>query len=206
VVEALWEPSSFDPPVGGMVPTEFAHEIGHTQGMNHNCEDTSGAPVTSYAYGWRFTGNSGTKYVDVMAYLTGAFSNATTIPFFGNASVSYDGQPTGSTAPGCGGVTTGAQTAIALNLTSDFMSRLRLQPLDPWVDFQYGGSQNGRFEAPWTAFGTAAADLPQTDATHTPTPPTLTLKGPASTGTVTMTVSKRMRVEARGGAVRMGGP
>lgn len=205
VVEGLWQPSTFDP-TSGMVPTEFTHEIGHTQGMGHDCADDPGVPVTSYAYGWRFTGNSGTKYVDVMSYLTGDYATATPIPYFGNPSVYYDGQPTGSNAPQCGGATTGANTAAALNLTADFMSRLRLNPLDPWVDFTYGGTQNGRFETPWMSFGSAVADLPYTDGQHTPAPPTITFKGPAATGTTVITMNKRMRVDAQGGAVRIGAP
>lgn len=208
VVEGLWTPSSVEPPVSGMVPTEFAHEIGHNQGLQHNCQDTS-APtdgVRTYAYGWRFVGNSGAKHVTIMSYMTGAYTNATPIPYFSNPSVSFDSQPTGNaTNAGCVG-TTGAQNADALSLTSDFMSRLHVNPLDPWVDFGYiGAGQNGRFATPWKSLASAVADLPLTTAAGTPDPPTITLKGPASTGPLSIKINKRMTLKADGGAVRIGG-
>ena len=86
------------------------------------------------------------------------------------------------------------------------MSRLYLRPLDPWVDFSYGGSTSGRFEAPWTSVGQAVGNLPDTDAQHTPTAPTVTFKGPAATGYQPIVLSKRMMFDARGGAVRIGAP
>jgi len=207
VVEGLWAPNDWTPPVSGMAVTEFTHEIGHTQGLGHNCQDGPGVPVSSYAYGWRFTGNSGTKYITIMSYLTGAFADATIIPHFSNPSVFFEGQATGNAATaGCAG-TTGANNAGSLSLTADYMSRLHLRPLDPWVDFNYGGATvNGRFEAPWKTLPAAIGDLPFTDSQHTPMPPTLGLKGPASSGTQTITLNKRMILEAHGGTVRIGAP
>lgn len=206
VVEALWEPNNWEPPLSGMVLTEFTHEVGHNQGLAHNCESDPGTPVRSYAHGWRFVGNSSNKYVTIMSYLTGSYANASIIPNFSNPSVFFDGQPTGNaTTAGCGG-TTGAKNADALTLTADFMSKLHLKPLDPWVDLNYtGGTQNGRFETPWKTLGSAIGDLPVTNNANTPTPPTVTVKGPASTGNLATTFNKRMRLNAQGGVVRIGG-
>ena len=72
MVEGLWEPSSVEPPVSGMVPTEFAHEVGHNQGLDHNCEEAGqpGKQATSYAYGWRFAGNSGPLPITISKRMT----------------------------------------------------------------------------------------------------------------------------------------
>jgi hypothetical protein len=208
VVEALWEPSSVAPPVSGMVPNEFAHEIGHNQGLDHDCENASavGDQATSAAFGYRYVGSSGSKHVTIMGLFNGAYDGVAPIPFFSNPSVYFDGQPTGSTStPACPN-TTGAKNAQALNATADFISRLFRRPFDPWVDYFYAGPDaNGRFESPWKNLAAAMADIPNTAASSTPDAPTITIKGPYSTGTSTITIYKRLILKARGGPVIIGG-
>lgn len=86
------------------------------------------------------------------------------------------------------------------------MSRLHLKPLDPWVDFSYtGATQNGRFETPWKALSSAIADIPVTGSFNTPEPPIITMKGAASTGPMTITISKRVTLKSHKGPVTIGG-
>jgi len=78
----------------------FAHEIGHILGAAHDHETAAGGAGGSGglygdSYGYRFTVN-GEPYHDLMAYddpnITGT---QTTIPYYSNPDVLYDGVPTG---------------------------------------------------------------------------------------------------------------
>jgi hypothetical protein len=75
---------------GGLV---FAHELGHNMGCCHAPGDGGGctdAGLFSYSVGYRYYGDSGTRWRTVMAYWPG-----TRIPNFSNPEVSHDGEPTG---------------------------------------------------------------------------------------------------------------
>ena len=74
------------------------HEIGHNMGMRHNVEDNSGNPLFPYAFGWRWTGNSGNRWLSVMSYQhpPGTLDRGTRVPFFSNPHELYDGRPTGT--------------------------------------------------------------------------------------------------------------
>jgi hypothetical protein len=67
-----------------------AHELGHIQGCQHQRAYATLPPVFDYAYGYNFTGDGGTAFRTVMAYLPG-----TRIPHFSNPEISWDGRPTG---------------------------------------------------------------------------------------------------------------
>ena len=69
----------------------LAHETGHNLGAQHDREHAVGStPVFPYSYGYRFTGNDSVVYHDIMSYAPG-----TTIPYFSNPNVLYQGVPTG---------------------------------------------------------------------------------------------------------------
>ncbi|MFI5378165.1 MAG: reprolysin-like metallopeptidase [Tepidisphaerales bacterium] len=72
----------------------LAHETGHNLGADHDRQTVAaaggGTPIFPYAYGYRFTGNDSVVYHDIMAYDPG-----TTIPYFSNPNVLYQGVPTG---------------------------------------------------------------------------------------------------------------
>jgi hypothetical protein len=74
-------------------PTDYvlAHELGHTLGAAHALGDPGGGGATSYAAGYRFTGNDGVLYHDVMAYDPGQV-----IPYYSNPSILYKGVPIGN--------------------------------------------------------------------------------------------------------------
>lgn len=65
------------------------HEMGHNLGMRHDRENNSGTPLYPYAFGWRWTGNSGTVWRSVMAYSPGQRT-----PCFSNPYLYHDGVPT----------------------------------------------------------------------------------------------------------------
>lgn len=71
-------------------PYTFAHEIGHNFGCQHDREHAQNATLEPYAYGWRWTGNDGQVYRDVMAYAPGV-----RVGYFANPAVLYAGVPTG---------------------------------------------------------------------------------------------------------------
>ena len=68
----------------------FAHELGHNMGCDHDRENTTGLHLFDFSYGWRFTGRDGRLYRDVMAYAPG-----TSVPYFANPAVLFEGTPTG---------------------------------------------------------------------------------------------------------------
>lgn len=170
----------------------FAHEIGHNQGCGHD-RNNGGCNFRSYGWGWRFTGNNGVQYRTVMAYQPG-----TRIPYFSNPNVTYQGVATGVPI----GQSNEAYNARVIMETRRSRETFRL--LDIWVDFGYSGTEKGTFLEP---FNTAAEGVSNI-TTHLDTElvpfPTLYIK--AGSRNETITISKRMRVEACGGVVRIGAP
>lgn len=69
----------------------MSHEIGHTLGAGHARGDPYDYGTYSFSHGYRFTGNSGTLWRDIMAYDPG-----TLIPYFSSPLLSYDGRPVGA--------------------------------------------------------------------------------------------------------------
>jgi hypothetical protein len=67
-----------------------AHEIGHNLGADHDQDHHPASASPSYAHGYRFTGNDGVLYHDVMAYPPG-----TTLPFFSSPNLWYAGHALG---------------------------------------------------------------------------------------------------------------
>lgn len=77
------------------------HEIGHNMGAGHHYQQNfqTGPQLYDYSSGWRWE-SGGSWYASVMAYASGsyydppapgAYENATTVGYFSNPSVSYNG-------------------------------------------------------------------------------------------------------------------
>lgn len=77
------------------------HEIGHNIGCHHPKTQNiqPGPGLFSYSAGWRWTGSTGVKFCDVMTYEEGKYFvdgiNATTVPYFSNPDIQYQGIPIG---------------------------------------------------------------------------------------------------------------
>ncbi|HVS69682.1 MAG TPA: M12 family metallo-peptidase [Phycisphaerae bacterium] len=71
----------------------LAHELGHNLGATHAVGDPTDTGAAAYAHGYRFTGDDGTLYHDVMAYDPGQ-----EIPYYSNPRISYQGVPEGDAA------------------------------------------------------------------------------------------------------------
>jgi len=172
----------------------FPHEIGHNQGCDHDRANAgAGCPLYSYSYGWRFTGNDGVQYRTVMAYAPG-----TRIPYFSNPNVTYQGQPTGVPI----GQANEAHNAQTINNTRRSRETFRL--LDIWVNFAYSGTEVGTFTQPYNTVGEGVGAIsPFLDPSLIPFP---TLYIVAGSRYETLTINKRMRIEACGGVVRIGAP
>ncbi len=96
----------------------LAHETGHNMACHHDRQNAGGTVAYPYAYGYRWTGNSGTQWRTVMAYSPGA-----RILYFSNPNVTYDGKPTGvdhNTDPN-----TSADNARVLNNTASTVAAFR---------------------------------------------------------------------------------
>jgi hypothetical protein len=70
----------------------LAHELGHTLGAAHALGDPGSSGLAADAHGYRFTGNDGDTYHDIMAYEPGEL-----IPYYSDPDLSYAGQPIGKT-------------------------------------------------------------------------------------------------------------
>jgi hypothetical protein len=193
----------------GCTTFTFPHEIGHNQGCGHN-RAAGGCGFREYGYGYRFTGSDGQRYRTIMSYSCSNDScNASDctgpdaagiarIPYFSNPSVTYLGAATGRVE----GDSCAADNARVIRETSRSRETFRL--LDIWVAFGYGGTELGTFTQPFntviegvnaitTFIDTAVLDFP-----------TLYIKAGARNETITIT--KRMRLQACGGTVRIGAP
>ncbi|MCL2639302.1 MAG: Ig-like domain repeat protein, partial [Phycisphaerales bacterium] len=83
----------------------LAHELGHNFGALHDAENnTLRNTIFLDGLGWRFYGNNGIQYRDIMSYHPG-----TIIPYYSNPLVYYQGVPTGTiTANAAGTILTTA--------------------------------------------------------------------------------------------------
>jgi hypothetical protein len=137
----------------------FAHELGHNMGCCHAPGDGGGCfsgGLFDWSVGYRFTGNSGTLWRDIMAYSPGV-----RIPNMSNPLVFHDGQPTG-VPPG----PNGADNATTINLTSPTIANFRCAL--PFCDAQRleaaDGAFNDFFGQSLAADGTALASGAPLDA------------------------------------------
>ncbi|MCX7993348.1 MAG: zinc-dependent metalloprotease [Fimbriimonadales bacterium] len=177
----------------GCTTYSFPHEIGHNQGCGHD-RDNGGCDFRSYGFGWRFTGNDGVQYRTVMAYAPG-----TRIPHFSNPNVTYQGVATGVPI----GLANEAHNAQVITETRRSRENFRL--LDIWVDFGYGGViELGTFIYPFNTMTEGVNAIPTFVDTAVLDYPTLYIKAGSRQGSITVT--KRMRVRACGGRVRIGAP
>ncbi len=174
----------------------LAHEIGHNMGCGHNREDAGAVPCGTqpYAFGWRWTGNSGDMHSSVMSYPDGG--TYTRVPYFSNPDVSFDGQPTGVPI----GAENQSHNTAAINLSPWFYEAFHITRYDVWVDFAALPLGNGTFQLPYnnvtsgvdeTVHGSGASDLP-----------TLWIK--AGSSSELTTIRKSLRLQACGGTVRIG--
>ena len=72
----------------------FAHEFGHNQGCEHNPENSSVWPANG-SYPWSYGHWHSGNYRTVMSYTDPCTGGCTRHPYFSNANVTFQGQPTG---------------------------------------------------------------------------------------------------------------
>lgn len=194
----------------------FTHELGHNQGCSHNranagicgecglfCwECTSRYP---YSYGFRFQGNDGQRYITVMSYqsndndCTGNnYRFAPQIPYFSNPNITFAGVSIGRVE----GDSCAADNARTLRNTS--RRREDFQLLDIWVQFGFGGTEFGTFNNPFNTVAEGVSAITNNVDTSLIPFPILYIK--AGTSNERPLISKRMRIEACGGVVRIGTP
>ncbi|GBC93730.1 hypothetical protein HRbin15_02232 [bacterium HR15] len=193
----------------------FTHELGHNQGCAHNRANAGCscgvlcwecANRYDYSYGYRFQGTDGQRYITVMSYpsdmgdCTGSnYVGAPVIPYFSNPSITYAGVAIGrAEGDGCA-----ADNARTIRQTSRRREDFAL--LDIWVDFSYSGSpERGTFSFPFNTLAEGADAITTfVDTTLIPFP-TLYIK--AGSSNERPRITKRMRIEACGGTVRIGAP
>ncbi len=163
------------------------HEIGHNQGCGHDIAN-GGCGYSNYAYGWRFTGNSGTQYRTVMAYAPG-----TRIPYFSNPDRTFDGVATGTAT---------AENERVIEETKADNEAFEFTRWDIFVDAAYAGIEIGSNALPYNTIveGVANIDDYVTGASEYPN---LYLKSDFSTNT---TISKPMTITTCGVAHDIGVP
>jgi hypothetical protein len=128
-----------------------------------------------------------------------AYAPGTRIPYFSNPNVSYQGQPTGVPI----GDPNEAYNASVINETRRSRENFRL--LDIWVDFAYSGIfEFGTFLLPFNTVIEGVNAITTFVDTAVLNFPTLHIK--AGSRYETITINKRMRIEACGGTVRIGAP
>lgn len=171
----------------------FAHELGHNQGCNHDRENAgSGCNAYSYSYGYRFTGNDGVQYRTIMAYAPGQ-----SIARFSNPDITYQGVPVGVPI----GQPLESHNAQTINNTSPIIESFRTTSFDIWVDFPYGGAEQGTFTNP---FNTALEGVNALGvAVNGSETGTLWIKSGSTLQGVT--IGKPMVIKPCGGPVTIGG-
>jgi len=200
----------------------FTHEIGHNQGCAHNradagcCIDPLGcscalcARYTNSSYGWRGVTTLGNRYITVMSYRSnsdfaggctgGDYRGVPLIPFFSTPTITYEGTPIGYSEDAAGDC--GADNRLVI---MDFRChRDSYRILDCWVNFGWTGSQNGTICNPFNTVAAAVSAMPSPAAGRLVDFPTLYIV--AGSRRETITINKRMRIEACGGTVRIGAP
>jgi hypothetical protein len=77
----------------------YIHEMGHNMGCGHRKDQATqpGPGLFTYSAGWHWTGNDSGKYCSVMSYEDGGYS---TVAYFSNPSILYQGVATGNSADG----------------------------------------------------------------------------------------------------------
>lgn len=196
----------------------FTHEIGHNQGCAHNrsdagcCWGNNCDPCAACAlhgdssFGWRFIGSDGNRYITVMSYQTndndygctaGGFGSAPQIPFFSTPTITYMGVPVGVPAGGCG-----ADNRATIIETRCVRDSFRI--LDCWVNFGHSGTERGTICEPFRTVAGAVSAMPSPAAGRLVDFPTMYIV--AGSRNETLTINKRMRIEACGGVVRIGAP
>ena len=77
--------------------TTMVHEEGHNVGCAHR-KDQGGTGLFPYSFGWRWIGNDGLRYCDVMSYTDAWDGNTVTgTPYFSSPLIFYKGAATGTT-------------------------------------------------------------------------------------------------------------
>jgi hypothetical protein len=88
------------------------HEVGHNMGAHHHKAQNvqpgptgwTNWPENQWSAGWRWQGNDGKYYCDLMTYENGSYfadgRTHTRIPYFSSPDFSYQGQPTGNAVDG----------------------------------------------------------------------------------------------------------
>lgn len=108
----------------------LAHEVAHSFGATHALGDTSSGGAVGYSHGYRFFGNDGVQYHDIMAYEPG-----TLIPYFSNPAVTYKGRAVGDAAT--------ANVARLLNEQSRQVANYRagkvIGGVDAWTNSMLAG-------------------------------------------------------------------
>ena len=69
----------------------LAHELGHNLGATHDAQHREAKGATTFSNGWRFHGDDGVLYHDIMSYDPGQ-----TIPYFSNPRLQYQNAPLGN--------------------------------------------------------------------------------------------------------------
>ncbi len=77
----------------------YIHEMGHNMGCHHRKDQTTqpGPGLFSYSAGWHWIGTDSGQYCSVMSYEDGGYS---TVAYFSNPSINYQGIPTGNATDG----------------------------------------------------------------------------------------------------------
>jgi hypothetical protein len=119
----------------------LAHEVAHSFGATHALGDTSSGGAVPYSHGYRFFGNDGVQYHDIMAYEPG-----TLIPYFSNPAITYKGRAIGSAST--------ANVARLLNEQAPLVANYRSGRVIGGVDVSSNTMLAGWFLDP-RAFGNA---------------------------------------------------
>lgn len=165
----------------------LAHEMGHNIGCAHNPENADCEP-TEIGYGHNFfVPSEGIWRHTVMAY---SLNGSTRIPYYSSPSCQYEGVPTGTP--------TRDNLAVILSRQST-CEAFRLTRMDVWVDFNYGGSENGSNSNP---FNTVNEGVSRTLVSPVADIPILHIK-PGSRNE-SITINKPMFIQACGGTVTIG--
>ncbi|MGN6367424.1 MAG: Ig-like domain repeat protein [Phycisphaerae bacterium] len=90
----------------------LAHELGHNFGARHDTQNDPDSGGFQTAHGYRFYGNSGVLYHDIMSYDPGQ-----TIPYYSNPNVTYGGVPEGA-ANANAAATIAANAAVVANYSA----------------------------------------------------------------------------------------